>query len=191
MVKFIVGIIIGILLVPAGFYMYVRSGHAPVATSAPPMPFEEFFANTALHATLNREAPKTRTTAATEGELVAGVQVYRRHCGMCHGLPEKPISAVAQGEFPPPPQLFKPDHMVTDDPVGVTYWKVKHGIRLTGMPGFHESLSDEQIWNVSLLLANADKLPANVSQALAAPFGPPPPAQLSAAPAAKPHQLRK
>jgi thiosulfate dehydrogenase len=188
--KFLVGLIIGILLVPAGFYMYVRSGHAPVATSAPPMPFEEFFANTALHATLNREAPKTHTTAASEGELQAGAQVYRHHCGMCHGLPDRPISGVAQGEFPPPPQLFKPDHMVTDDPVGVTYWKVKHGIRLTGMPGFHDSLTDEQIWNVSLLLANADKLPADVKEALQARFGPPP-AQPSAAPAAKPHHPRK
>jgi thiosulfate dehydrogenase len=189
--KFIVGVIIGILLVPAGFYFYVRSGHAPVATSAPPMPFEQFFAKTALHATLNREAPKTRSTAASEGELLAGVQVYRHHCGMCHGLPGRPMSGVAKGEFPPPPPLFEPDHMVTDDPAGVTYWKVKHGIRLTGMPGFHASLTDEQIWNVSLLLANANKLPSGVSQALKAPFGPPPPAQRSAGPGAKPNHLRR
>ncbi len=173
--KFIFGIIIGFLLVPAGFYLYVQSGHAPVATSAPPMPFEQFFAKTALHATIRREAPKTHSTTASPAELMAGVQVYRHHCGMCHGLPGKPMSGIAKGEFPPPPQLFEPDHMVTDDPVGVTYWKVKHGIRLTGMPGFHASLSDVQIWNVSLLLANADKVPSDVSQALDAPFGPPPP----------------
>lgn len=184
--KFIVGVIIGLLLVPAGFYLYVRSGYAPVATSAPPMPFEEFFAKTALYATLKREAPKTKTTAASEGELLAGVQVYRHHCGLCHGLPGKPASGIAEGEFPPPPQLFEPDHMVTDDPAGVTFWKVKHGIRLTGMPGFHASLTDEQIWNVSLLLANADKLPTNVSQALVAPFGPPPQEQPSTGTAAKP-----
>ena len=65
--KFIAGVIMGFLLVPAGFYLYVRSGHAPVATSAQPMPFEEFFANAALHATLSREAPKTRTTKASDG----------------------------------------------------------------------------------------------------------------------------
>ncbi|HVA00897.1 MAG TPA: c-type cytochrome [Terriglobia bacterium] len=189
--KFIVGVIIGFLLVPAGFYLYVRSGRAPVATSAPPMPFEEFFANTALHATLSREAPKTRTTKASDGELLAGVEVYRHHCGGCHGLPGKPMSGIAKGEFPPPPQLFEPDHMVTDDPTGVTYWKVKHGIRLTGMPGFQASLTDEQIWNVSLLLANADKMPPDVSQALTAPFGPPPPAAPPTHPAAKPNPRRK
>ena len=189
--KFIVGVIIGFLLVPAGFYLYIRSGHAPVATSAPPMPFEEYFANTALHAALNRAAPKTRTTKASDGELLAGVEVYRHHCGLCHGLPGKPRSGIAKGEFPPPPPLFEPDHMVTDDPVGVTYWKVKHGIRLTGMPGFHATLTDEQIWNVSLLLANADKMPPDVSQALAAPFGPPPPASPPTQPAAKTNRGRK
>jgi thiosulfate dehydrogenase len=191
MAKFIVGVIIGFLLVPAGFFLYVSSGHAPVATSAPPMPFEQFFAKTALHATLRREAPKTKSTKASGGELLAGVEVYRHHCGVCHGLPGKPMSGIAKGEFPPPPQLFEPDHMVTDDPVGVTYWKVKHGIRLTGMPGFHDSLTDEQIWNVSLLLANADKMPPNVSQSLDAPFGPPPQAAPPAHPAAKPKPRRR
>ena len=191
MAKFIVGLIIGILLVPASFYWYVRSGRAPMATSAQPMPLERFFAKTALDAVLQREAPKTKTTKASEGELLAGVQVYRHYCGGCHGLPGKPMTATAKGEFPQPPQLFEPDHMVTDDPVGVTYWKVKHGIRLSGMPGFHASLTDEQIWNVSLLLANADKMPPDVSQTLQSPPGPPPAAPTSAKPSpGTPHRRK-
>jgi thiosulfate dehydrogenase len=167
--KFIVGLVVGILLAPAGFYFYVRSGHAPVATAAPPMPFEKFFATTALHATLARVAPKTHTTQASEGLLLSGVDVYRHHCGGCHGLPGRPVSAVAKGMFPVPPQLLELGQMVTDDPVGYTYWKVKHGIRLSGMPSFQTALSDEQIWAVSLFLANADKLPPTVKDALNAP----------------------
>lgn len=174
--KFILGVIIGILVVPGVFYLYCKSGHAPVATAASPMPFERFFAKTAMHATLNREAPKTKSTRATEVELQAGVDVYHQNCEGCHGIPGKPASNVAKGMFPNPPQLFAPGHMVTDDPVGVTYWKAKHGIRLSGMPGFAGLLTDEQIWNVSLLLANADKLPPSVKLALSAPpQGPPPP----------------
>jgi thiosulfate dehydrogenase len=173
--KFILGVIIGILLVPAAFYLYCRSGLAPVATSAPPMPLERFFSRTALHATINRDAPKTKSTRATEGELLTGIDVYRHNCGGCHGLPGRPASNVAKGMFPHPPQLFESGHMVTDDPVGESYWKVKHGIRLTGMPGFTGLLTDEQIWNVSLLLANADKLPPSAQQALTAPPQMPPP----------------
>ncbi|HEX5410978.1 MAG TPA: cytochrome c [Terriglobia bacterium] len=167
--KFILGVVIGVLLVPVAFYVYCRSGVAPVATGASPMPFERFFSSTALHAVIGRQAPKTKSTRATEGELLAGVDVYRHNCEGCHGLPGKPASNVAKGMFPHPPQLFESGHMVTDDPVGESYWKVKHGIRLTGMPGFGGLLTDEQIWNVSLLLANAGKLPAAARQALTAP----------------------
>lgn len=175
--KFIIGIIIGILLVPVAFYVYCKSGSAPVATAAAPMPLERFFAKTALHAKLNRDAPKTHTSSATEGELLAGVDVYRHNCAVCHGLPGKPATDISKGMFPRPPQLWEPRQMVTDDPVGVTYWKAKHGIRLTGMPGFTGLLTDEQIWNVSLLLANANKVPASVTQALTAPPQMPPAAK--------------
>ena len=59
---------------------------------------------------------------------------------------------------------------MTDDPPGETYWKVANGIRLTGMPGFTGSLTTEQMWQVSLMLANSDKLPAAVRAALAQPL---------------------
>jgi mono/diheme cytochrome c family protein len=56
---------------------------------------------------------------------------------------------------------------VTDDPAWETYWKAKNGIRLTGMPAFKETLNDTQIWQVSVLLANADKISPAVKTALA------------------------
>jgi mono/diheme cytochrome c family protein len=53
---------------------------------------------------------------------------------------------------------------VEDDPEGVTFWKIKHGIRLTGMPSFRSSLSDQQIWTLALFLKHMDKLPPAVQQ---------------------------
>ena len=53
---------------------------------------------------------------------------------------------------------------VSDDPAGETYWKVKNGIRLSGMPAYGKSLSEKQLWQVSLLLSMADKpLPADAA----------------------------
>lgn len=168
MKTFIVGLIVGILLAPVGFYLYVRSGMAPVATSASPIPMEHFFAKTALHAAIQKDAPKEVPIKADEATLVVGAKIYRENCAMCHGLPNQPETAAAKGMFPEPPQLFKPDEMVTDDPPGMTFWKAKNGIRLSGMPGFHASLSDQQLWQVSLLLANADKLPSAATLVLSA-----------------------
>ncbi len=63
--------------------------------------------------------------------------------------------------FPHAPPLWKKHHGdvvgVSDDPPGETYWKVANGIRLTGMPAFNKTLSENEMWQVSLLLANADK----------------------------------
>jgi mono/diheme cytochrome c family protein len=70
--------------------------------------------------------------------------------------------------FPKPPALLV-GKGVTDDEPGETYWKVVHGIRLTGMPGFKGNLSETQAWQVSILLANADKLPDSVKTGLSSP----------------------
>jgi len=169
MKAFLFGLLLGIVFVPAAFYYYMRSGKAPVATSEPPMPLEETLTNAALHARLRQAAPSMAPIKGNEAALLAGVTVYRENCAMCHGLPDRPAPVVAKGMFPHPPQLFQGEEMVTDDPAGVTFWKAKNGIRLSGMPSFRAALSDEQLWQVSLLLAGADKLPASVQHALGAP----------------------
>ena len=158
MAKFIIGLVIGLILVPLVVYVYFSSGSAPVATSAPPMPFERTFARMALHARLDKEMPKSAPVNADEAAYTAGAQVYKDHCAVCHGLPGQPQTAIAKGMFPEPPKLMEGTG-VTDDPAGETYWKVAGGIRMTGMPGFDKTLSTTQMWQVSLLLANADKLP--------------------------------
>jgi thiosulfate dehydrogenase len=175
--KFLGGVIVGIIVVPFAFYLYMRFGPVPVATSEPPMPLERFFAMTALHARLERDMPKSVPLPADEANLQAGANVYMHHCAGCHGPLGGPGSPMAKAMFPPPPQLLHANQMVTDDPPGETFWKVKNGIRLSGMPSFHAALSDEQIWQVSLMLANADKLsPAVKGELVFKPFPAPPPA---------------
>jgi len=172
MKKFIFGLILGFIAVPALVYMYFSSGSAPVATSAPPMPFERTVARMALHARLEKEMPKTAPPVpADEAAYAAGAQIYKEHCAVCHGLPGQAKTAIAKGMFPEPPVLLE-GKGVTDDPAGQTYWKVAGGIRMTGMPGFDKSLSTTQMWQVSLLLANADKLSQAVKDSLAGAAGP-------------------
>jgi len=129
------------------------------------MPFEKFLATRALHTAVAKVAHTPSPVPATELNLMPGAMAYRQNCAVCHGLPGQEMSAIAKGMFPKPPQLFR-GKGVTDDPVGETFWKVQNGIRLTGMPGFKGSLTDEEIWQVSQLLANADKLPAGAKAEL-------------------------
>ena len=169
MKQFIFGFIVALLLIAAAGFSYIELGLAPVATNSPPLPFEKLITGIALKARVKNEAPKSSPIAASDEVYAAGAQVYRNDCAVCHGLPGQDQTAIAKGEFPKPPNLFK-GKGVSDDPATVTYWKVANGIRLTGMPGFSASLSSEQMWQVSLLLANADKLPATVRAVLEKPL---------------------
>jgi len=141
------------------------------------MPFEKTAAKMALRATISKEAPKQSPIQPDETNLTAGAHLYADNCAFCHGMPDQPATKAAKGMFPIPPQLFSHDEMVTDDPVGVTYWKVANGIRMTGMPGFGEMLSPTQMWQVSLLLKQADKLPDQAKAVLAKPAAQPPQSQ--------------
>jgi len=168
---FLAGIIIAVLVIGAGAAYYFMSGTAPAAVEDKPMPMEKFFANKALHAHIEKEMPKSIPIAADETAYLAGADIYQQNCAICHGLPNEDQTPMAKGMFPKPPALFK-GHGVTDDPAGETYWKVANGIRLTGMPEFKHSLNDTQMWQVSLLLANADKISDAVKDKLKPPPAP-------------------
>lgn len=168
MKNFISGVMISIVLLPICAFFYFRFGYAPVATAAPPFPLERKLASMALHARISKEAPKESPVPATEPNLLAGANIYREQCAVCHGTAGDPKTPTAKGMYPPPPQLLR-GKGVTDDSVGETFWKAANGIRLTGMPGYRGSLTDEQLWQVSQFLANADKLPQPVKDLVSQP----------------------
>lgn len=167
--RFLLGVIFGFIIVALCAYIYFSFGYAPVATASAPIPFERWLAHRALNAVIDKQAPKNPPIQATEENYQAGARLYREQCAVCHGLPGQDQPAIAKGEFPRPPQLFK-GKGVTDDSAGETYWKVANGIRLTGMPAYSKSLTDDQMWQVSLLLANADKVPQTVRGTLEKPL---------------------
>lgn len=161
----VLGVLLGVLLVAAGAYFYFSTGQAPVATTAPPMPFERQMARMGLHAYLDKLPRPAPQVPADETNFLAGAQVYKHDCAVCHGLPDQAKTNIAEGMAPAPPQLFHGTG-VTDDEPWETYWKVEGGIRMTGMPGFKGKLSEAQIWQVTVLLKNADKISPAVKAAL-------------------------
>ncbi len=177
--KFILGLIVGVVIVPLAAFAYLSWGGMPVAVFDKDLPFEKMLAHKALDARIGKEAPKTPPIPANEATFAAGAEIYKQNCAVCHSLEEGGPSAIAIGEYPKPPKLLQ-GKGVTDDEPGETYWKVANGIRLTGMPGFKQSLSETQMWQVSLLLAQADKIPATVKQSLMPLAAAPPTATLPA-----------
>jgi len=130
-----------------------------------PGPLEIWAAQTSLRASLAREAPQgPNPVELTDANLIAGIQLYGERCAICHGTAKGQASAspVAKGLYPQPPQLATEG--VEDDPDGVLFWTILHGIRLTGMPSWANALSDQQIWTLTLFLKHMDKLPPAAQQ---------------------------
>lgn len=171
----IIGLILGLLILPVAGILYFKFGTPPVAVADKPFPFERQIVHVPLNARIDREMPKSVPIQLTEANLVAGAQIYRQNCAACHGLYNS-TSTFAQHMYPWAPQLWHVHGArrvvgVSDDPAGETYWKVDNGIRLTGMPSYKEILSSTEMWQVSVLLANADKpMPQSVMDIISKPL---------------------
>jgi len=174
--KFLFGILFGIVLLVAGAWAYLRFGNVPVAVADTAWTWERQITHTALDARIARET-KPAPFGTSEDVYEAGAHTYMQHCAVCHGTPGHTVS-FANDMYPAAPPLWAThqhaggaSHVgVSDDDPGETYWKVANGIRLTGMPAFKNTLTDIQMWQVSLLLKNADQsLPDPVKEILAKP----------------------
>ena len=153
--------VLGLLTLPVAAYLYFSFGHPPVATADNPFPMETRIVKIPLNARIDREMPKQAPFAATPESLVAGAHLYRDQCASCHGLKGHP-STFGATMFPRTPQLWVKHRNsdvvgVSDDPAGETFWKIDNGIRLSGMPAYRSLLSETEMWDLTLLLASADK----------------------------------
>jgi len=163
---FVLGIAAAFMGSVVGAYLFVRAGGVRMETSAKPLPLEKTVARLALRASIGNATDEKNPLPVNDANMLAGLDQYKEHCAVCHGIPGRPRTAISRGMFPPPPQLFEKGDMVTGDPEGITYWKVTHGIRLSGMPGFGGALSNTQRWQVTMLVARADRLSPAVQAAL-------------------------
>jgi len=166
----IAGFFAGVLLLPLVVYLYFSFGKPPVATADPPFPMEARIVKIPLNARIKREMPASSPVPVSDENLNAGAGIYEDKCEVCHGTHDE-ASAIGKTMFPTAPQLWVKKKSgavgVSDDPVGETYWKVKNGIRLSGMPAYGKALTETQMWQVSLLLSVADKpLPAEAAKTI-------------------------
>jgi len=174
---FVFGFLLALALLFAAAWGWLRYGHPPVAVADKPFPMEARIVQIPLGARIAREMQQP-PFGTSEDVFEAAATMYRTSCATCHGTPGKD-SPYGRWMYPGAPQLWKKHAKgnvvgVSDDPAGVTFWKIRNGIRLTGMPSFEHIYSDTQMWQLALLLKNADQpLPDPVAALLTAPAGAP------------------
>jgi mono/diheme cytochrome c family protein len=95
--------------------------------------------------------------------VAAGAAHYVPMCAGCHLGPGTEDTEIRRGLYPQPPNLGQPEQHAGGhhhgDMTGSArrqFWIIKHGIKMTAMPAWGTTHSDEEIWG---LVAFLQKLP--------------------------------
>ena len=82
-----------------------------------------------------------------------GFEHYDEMCVGCHGAPGVEPGELREGMNPEPPLLAE---QAGDISLRELFWVIKHGIKMTGMPAWGVTHSDDKIWAMA---AFVKKLP--------------------------------
>jgi hypothetical protein len=83
------------------------------------------------------------------------MKIYQTDCASCHGDIQHPHATFGDAFYPRAPQ-FAED--APDIPENRNFYIIQHGIRLSGMPAWKRSLSEQQNWQVTIFLSVMNKL---------------------------------
>jgi mono/diheme cytochrome c family protein len=94
-----------------------------------------------------------------------GLPLFHTACRLCHGGPGiKPLEFTA-GLYPRPPRFPSKDvQQDISDPQ--LFWIIKHGLKMTGMPSFGVSHSDEDLWAIVAFVRRLSTLSPQEYQAM-------------------------
>jgi mono/diheme cytochrome c family protein len=96
--------------------------------------------------------------------VAAGAGLYAEMCTGCHLGPGVERSELSQGLYPQAPELARGDDL---NPAQ-QFWVIKHGVKLTAMPAWGKTHSDELIWDMVGFLQKLPKMSAEQYKATVA-----------------------
>lgn len=132
---------------------FVYSGIFSVAADEPHSAFVYAVMDTVRSRSIAARARDIQVPALDDAKLIQiGAQHYAKMCSECHLAPGKSESEIRAGLYPQPPDLSKHLHASSAE----TFWVIKHGIKMSGMPAWGTSHDDSSIWG---LVAFLQKLP--------------------------------
>jgi mono/diheme cytochrome c family protein len=158
--KFLLGVIVTLLVLILGGLGLAMLGFLPTRANVAPPHLETRIAMGAVDASMERHAPHvTNPLAPTDQNLEDGMKLYTMNCALCHGGLDRKPSTLVDSFYPPPPSLISDP---PDDPEWHIFYTIRTGVRYTGMPAWDKSLTEPDMWKITLLLSHLDKLPPAV-----------------------------
>ena len=166
MTKLLVTILILLIVAAAGIAGFALSGLFDVGADVPHGNVVSWLLSTASNASVERRATSIDVPDLTDSKLgLAGANDFKAMCAGCHGAPGQEPQALGRGLNPPPPDLAESAAHMTPAEL---FWVTKHGIRMTGMPGWGATHDDDALWPVVAFMTALPELSADDYQAMLA-----------------------
>jgi mono/diheme cytochrome c family protein len=87
--------------------------------------------------------------------IETGLLRYQDHCVQCHGAPGIAPQRFAMAMTPVPPSLLPSGREWSSEEI---FWTIKHGVKMSGMPGWKFQLPKEDMWAVTAFVQTLPQL---------------------------------
>lgn len=144
------GAVIGLVLIILVALMVglgvAYTGVYNVAATQDHQPIVRWTLDTTMRNSVAGRAEDIEIPRLTDAMVAAGAKRYKAMCQHCHGGPGVEKSEWAKGMLPQPPHL---PEVASEWEANEVYWLAKHGVRMSGMPAFGPTHSDDQLWEIA------------------------------------------
>ncbi|MFY9823004.1 MAG: cytochrome c [Thermoanaerobaculia bacterium] len=149
-------LVILLVLVALAGAAFMYSGLYDVAASTPDNGLLKGVLETTRDRSVARRSEGIKPPKLDDPQRIqTGLVHYHEMCVTCHGAPGVQVSEIGMGLNPDPPELAA--RRGGGDP-REAFWIVKNGLKMTGMPAFGVTHSDEEIWAIVAFLQKMPKL---------------------------------
>jgi len=122
-----------------------------------PSGVETTLANMAKDVVIPIEAgEKKNPLPETDEVLSQGRQVFLESCALCHGPDGRGETYIGLNMYPPAMDMTSP-HVQHWSDAGL-FWIIRNGVRLTGMPSWQSSISENDTWKLARFIHNLPRL---------------------------------
>ena len=152
--KFFAGVVVTICVILIIGIITIYSGWYNVSAANKPGGIERWLFGTTMDNSVEKRAEDLSAPDLKSPEKIKeGFVHYNEMCKSCHGAPGKAESEIAKGLNPHPPDLSKSALDMSPEEL---FWVTKNGVKMTGMPAWGKTHSDDKIW---AMVAFIEKLP--------------------------------
>jgi mono/diheme cytochrome c family protein len=149
-------LIVIILLIFTIGAAYMFFGLYDISASRKEAAVQRWILSSIMVSSIKHYAKESSMPDLEDSSLIAtGFEHFKEMCITCHGAPGEYRSEIGRGLNPEAPDLVRTTGKWSDAEL---FWILKNGIKMTGMPAFGITHSDDKIWAMVAFVRHLQKM---------------------------------